>query len=127
MHRFQQSYKRSQVQISMFSKLRVGCKSNLQKELHKILSKKTYNFVRSVDNKMENRWVTIWSWKYLVETLLSKLIWGLRRKNRVDFMLKDDVQRKSKSEFIIDSTKVVSTHFANKMKLLSPLSMQHKQ
>ena len=124
MHRFQQNYKKSQVQISMFSKLRVGCKSNLQKELHKILSKKRHNFVRSVDNKMENRWVTIWSWKYLVETLLSKLIYGLRRKNRVDFMLKDDVQRKSKSEFIIDSTKVFWTHFANKMKLLST---QHKQ
>lgn len=115
MHRFQQNYKKSEVQISMFSKLPVGCKSNLQKELHKILSKKTYNFVRSVDNKMENRWVTIWSWKYLVETLLSKLILGLRRKNQVDFMLKDDVQRKSKSEFIIDSTKVFWTHFANKM------------
>lgn len=49
----------------------------------------------------------------------------LRRKQRFDFMLKENISRKSKSEFVIDSTKVFWTHFVNKMKLLS--SINNKQ
>ena len=75
MHRFQQNYKKSQVQISMLSKLPLGWKRNLQKERPKQLSNKTHNFVQSVDNKMVNQsddliWEVLkgaFDWPYIPE------------------------------------------------------------